>query len=134
MKHEKAVRQGYSFFVGCLLLCNYLCLLTTRLETNGILGVSLESLSPLKGFPTATMVPRYASENIGPAQTISCCPQCMQSYEQEVEDMLKEIERADSEVRSEAARPPLPQWLQNSRTNSDVCNVKNQTQVKLSRN
>ncbi|KAF7838077.1 protein SUPPRESSOR OF MAX2 1 [Senna tora] len=92
-----------------------------RLGTNGILGVSLEPLSPLKGFPTATVVPRYASENVDPAQTTTttCCPQCMQSCEQEVEDMLKEIENADFDVRSEAAKPQLPQWLQN---------VKNQTQ------
>lgn len=103
----------------------------TRLGTSGILGVSLESLSPLKGFPSATMVPRCVSDqNIDRTQTTICCPQCMLSYQQEAEEMLKEIEKADSEVRSDTAKPPLPQWLQNVRMNND----NDVSKVKLSRN
>ncbi|KAI4344368.1 hypothetical protein L6164_011602 [Bauhinia variegata] len=99
------------------------------LGTNGILGSSLESLSPLKGFPTTTITPtRRNSENIDPARKTTCCPQCMQNYEQELAAILREIEKSNSEVKSEAARPPLPQWLQNAKTDSDNAKVMNQPQ------
>ncbi|XP_061347467.1 protein SUPPRESSOR OF MAX2 1-like isoform X2 [Gastrolobium bilobum] len=99
-----------------------------RLGTNGILGTSLESLSPLKTLPTTTITPlRRASENIDPAGVSTCCPQCMQNYEQEVADMLKETEKSDTEFKSEAARPPLPQWLQSARTNNDNAKVMDQS-------
>ncbi|RDX80870.1 Protein SUPPRESSOR OF MAX2 1, partial [Mucuna pruriens] len=101
-----------------------------RLGTNGILGTSLESLSPLKTLPTTTIAPlRRASENIDPAAVSICCPQCMQSCEQEVEDMLKETEKSDTELKSEPARPSLPQWLQNAKTNNDNAKVMDQAQV-----
>lgn len=101
-----------------------------RLGTNGILGTSLESLSPLKTLPTSTISPlmRRASENIDPAAVSICCPQCMQSREQEVEAMLKETEKSDTELKSEAARTSLPQWLQNAKTNNDNAKVMDQAQ------
>ncbi|XP_020231269.1 protein SUPPRESSOR OF MAX2 1 [Cajanus cajan] len=100
-----------------------------RLGTNGILGSSLESLSPLKNLPTTTITPlRRASENIDPAAASICCPQCMQSCEQEVAEMLKETEKPDTELKSESARPSLPQWLQNAKTNNDNAKVTDQAQ------
>ncbi|XP_027329172.1 protein SUPPRESSOR OF MAX2 1 isoform X2 [Abrus precatorius] len=107
-----------------------------RLGTNGILGTSLDSFSALKTLPTTTITPlRRASENVDPAAVSICCPQCMQNCEQEVADMFKETEKSDSELKSEAARPPLPQWLQNARNNNDNAksnsqevNVKKRTQ------
>lgn len=105
----------------------------TRLGTNGILGTTLESLSPLKGLPTTTITPlvRRASENVDPAAASTCCPQCLRNCEQEVADVLKETEKSDTELKSEATRPPLPQWLQNARTTNDNAKVMDQAQVNL---
>lgn len=105
-------------------LCNHFGFSdNSRLGTNGILGSSLESLSPLKGFPSAAISqPRRASENVDPARRT--CPHCMQNYEKEAADMLKEIKKSDSEVKSEVAQPPLPQWLQNAKTSNDQTQVK----------
>jgi len=105
-----------------------------RLGTNGILGTTLESLSPLKTLTPTTITPlRRASENVDPAAAAAstCCPQCMRSCEQEVADMLKETEKSDSELKPDATRPPLPQWLQNARTNNDNAKVMDQAQVNL---
>ncbi|CAJ1944951.1 unnamed protein product [Sphenostylis stenocarpa] len=100
-----------------------------RLGTNGILGTSIESLSPLKTLPTTAITPlRRASENIDPAAVSICCPQCMQDCEQEVAEMLKETEKSDTELKSEAAKPSLPQWLQNAKTNNDNGKVMDQAQ------
>ena len=100
--------------------------MTTRLGTNGILGSSLEPLSPLRGFPPVAIAPprARAPESLDPARRTTCCPQCMQNYEQELADVLKEIEKSDSEVKPEAARPSLPQWLQSAKSNSDHAKVK----------
>lgn len=102
-----------------------------RLGTNGILGSSLESFSPLKGFSSAAITqPKRVSESVDPARTATCCPQCMQNYEKEVADMVKEIEKSDSEVKAEAARPPLPQWLQNAKTSDDQTQSNSQEVMK----
>lgn len=94
--------------------------------TNGILSSSVESLSPLKGFPTAQ--PRLVSENLDPARGASCCRQCTQSYEQELAKLVvKESEKSSSESKSEAAQPPLPQWLQNAKAQDS--NVKTSDQL-----
>ncbi|CAK8564231.1 unnamed protein product [Lathyrus sativus] len=100
-----------------------------RLGTNGILGTTLESLSSLKTFPATTITPlRRASENVDPAAASICCPQCIQNCEKEVSDMLKETEKSDTELTSDAARPPLPLWLQNARPNNDNAKVMEQAQ------
>ncbi|CAL0325602.1 unnamed protein product [Lupinus luteus] len=102
-----------------------------RLGNNGIIGTSLESLSPLKAFSTAATTPsRHASENIAPTVESTCCPQCMWNCEQEIAEMLKENEKSDSESKSQATCPPLPQWLQVARTNNDNAKVKDQSQSK----
>ncbi|KAM4125776.1 hypothetical protein ACB094_01G336500 [Castanea mollissima] len=102
-----------------------------RLGTNGILSSSVESLSPLKGFTGGATAPRRLSENLDPARRTSCCPQCMQNYEQELAKILpKEFEKSSSEVKSEAARPQLPQWLQNAKANDDDAKTMDQTQPK----
>ncbi|XP_044463982.1 protein SUPPRESSOR OF MAX2 1-like [Mangifera indica] len=85
---------------------------------NGILSSSVGSLSPFKGFPAATT--RRVSENMDPVRRMSCCPQCMQNYEQE---LAKLAEKSSSEVKSEAARPSLPQWLHNAKAHDDAKTV-----------
>lgn len=89
-----------------------------RLGPNGILSSSVESLSPLKGFPTVTpALLRRLTENFDPARRTSCCPQCMQSYEQELAKITpKESERSSSELKSEATQTLLPQWLKNAKS------------------
>ncbi|EEF29205.1 ATP binding protein, putative [Ricinus communis] len=89
-----------------------------RLGPNGILSSSVESLSPLKGFPTVTpALLRRPTENFDPARRTSCCPQCMQSYEQELAKITpKESERSSSELKSEATQTLLPQWLKNAKS------------------
>ncbi|XP_044472031.1 protein SUPPRESSOR OF MAX2 1-like [Mangifera indica] len=84
---------------------------------NGILSSSVESLAPLKGFPTAPT--RRVSENMDPFRRMFCCPQCMQNYEQEVTKLAKEFEKSSSEV----ARPSLPQWLHNAKVHDDAKTV-----------
>ncbi|GLT97562.1 hypothetical protein SLE2022_151200 [Rubroshorea leprosula] len=85
-----------------------------RFGSNGILINSVESLSPLKGFATATTAqPRCLSENVDPARKIGCCPQCTQNYEKELATLVaaKEFENSSPE----ATQPTLPQWLQNAK-------------------
>lgn len=91
--------------------------LAFRLGSNGILSSSVESLSPLKNFPTATnALPRRLSENLDPSRRMSCCPECSQNYEQELAKLVvKESDKSSSE-----AKPPLPQWLQNARPNNNA--------------
>ncbi|PSS08273.1 Protein SUPPRESSOR OF like [Actinidia chinensis var. chinensis] len=88
-----------------------------RFGTNGILSSSVVSLNPLKSFPTPTIsLQRHVSEKSDPARRISCCPQCTESYEQELAKLVaKEYEKSSSEVKQEAAQPSLPQWLQNAK-------------------
>ncbi|KAB1204190.1 Chaperone protein ClpB [Morella rubra] len=101
-----------------------------RLGTNGILSSSVESLSPSKVFPTVTTAPpRRLSENLEPARRTTCCAQCLQSYEQELAKLPKELEKS-SEVKSEASRQQLPQWLQNAKAHEDDAKIVDQTQTK----
>ncbi|XP_057968754.1 protein SUPPRESSOR OF MAX2 1 isoform X2 [Malania oleifera] len=98
-----------------------------RLGTNGFLGSSVESMTPLKNFPTA--LSRRVSENVDPARRVNCCPQCMENYEQELAK-LKEFEKSCSEVKSEAARTPLPLWLQNAKVHNADAKTSDQSQTK----
>lgn len=101
-----------------------------RLGSNGILSSSVESLG-LKGFSTATIAPpRRLNETLDPARRTSCCPQCMQNYEQDLAKLPKEFEKSSSEVKSESARPQLPQWLQNAKAQEDDAKTMDQTQTK----
>lgn len=104
--------------------------LTYRLGTSGIFGSSFESLSPLKGFPTATAAPpRRLSENLDPARRTSCA-QCMQNYERELAKLLpKGFEKSSSQIKSEATRSQLPKWLQDAKAHEDESKTINQTQV-----
>ncbi|GAV71224.1 hypothetical protein CFOL_v3_14718 [Cephalotus follicularis] len=104
-----------------------------RLGRSGILSSSDESLSPLKGFSPATAATpaRRVSENLYPAQRMSCCPQCMKNYEQELAKLLAQAsEKSSSEVKSEANKPPLPQWLQNAKSQDVDAKAINQTPTK----
>lgn len=104
-----------------------------RLGTNGFLSNSLEALSPLKGFPTlAPTQPRRLAENLDPTRRTSCCPQCMQNYEQELAKVLpKESEKYSSEFKSDATRPLLPQWLKNAKSQDCDTKTSDQTVVSL---
>lgn len=103
---------------------------------NGILSSSVESLSPLKSAfqTTATALPRRVSENLDPTRRMSCCPQCLQDYEQDLAKLSKEFEKSPSEVKSEVARPPLPQWLNNAKAHDGDDKTADQTQVSSSQN
>ncbi|CAB4292806.1 unnamed protein product [Prunus armeniaca] len=95
--------------------------------TNGILSSSVESLSPLKSFPTTSIPqPRLLSENLDPTRRSSYCPQCTQSYEQE----LAKLVAKESEKSSEAAQAPLPQWLQNAKARDGHAKTLDETQTK----
>ncbi|XP_050371796.1 protein SUPPRESSOR OF MAX2 1 [Argentina anserina] len=97
--------------------------------TNGILSSSVESLSPLKGFPTAQ--PRLVAENLDPLRRTSCCPQCTETCEQEVASLVaKESEKSSFESKSEAARTALPQWLQNAKAQDSNVKTSDQLQTK----
>ncbi|XP_042479062.1 protein SUPPRESSOR OF MAX2 1 [Macadamia integrifolia] len=99
-----------------------------RFGSNGILSSSVESLAPLKSFPPAPpALARRPSENIDPAQRMSCCPQCMENYEQELAKLVaKQFEKSSSEAKPEATRSSLPPWLQMAKP--DI--VKDQMQAK----
>ncbi|KAJ6698722.1 PROTEIN SUPPRESSOR OF MAX2 1 [Salix purpurea] len=103
----------------------------SRLGSSGILSSSVESFSPLKGFPTVTLPPpRRLSENLDPARRMSCCPSCTQNYEQELAKLVpKEVEKS-SEIKSEAAQPPLPQWLRNAKSQDGDVKTSDQTVTK----
>ncbi|KAB1203852.1 hypothetical protein CJ030_MR8G027632, partial [Morella rubra] len=58
----------------------------------------------------------------------SCCAQCLQSYEQELAKLPKELEKS-SEVKSEASQQQLPQWLQNAKAHEDDAKTVDQTQL-----
>lgn len=102
-----------------------------RLGSNGILSSSVESLSPLKGFATTAAQPRQLSENLDPARKTGCCPQCMQSYEQELTKLLaaKEFEKP-SDIKSDSTQPALPQWLQNAKVHDGTIKTVDQEQTK----
>ncbi|KAI3790437.1 hypothetical protein L2E82_03477 [Cichorium intybus] len=85
-----------------------------RMGTNGILGTSIESLSPLKNFSTTMNTPlsmqRRLSENLDPSRKPPCCPTCSSEYEQELAKLNKESDKSSSD------KSNLPQWLQNAKT------------------
>ncbi|KAF2310224.1 hypothetical protein GH714_007290 [Hevea brasiliensis] len=103
-----------------------------RLGTNGILSNSVESFSPLKGFPTITPTPpRRLTENLDPAQRMSCCPQCMHNYEQELAKTIpKESEISSSEFKSETTQQLLPQWLKSAKSQDVDAKTLDQTLTK----
>ncbi|RVW34441.1 Protein suppressor of MAX2 1 [Vitis vinifera] len=106
--------------------------LFSRFGTNGILSSSVESLTPMKNFPTAiTALPRRVSETMDPAQKMSCCPQCMENYEQELGKLEgQEFEKSSSEVKSEVSRSSLPQWLKNAKALDGDVKTTDQSQTK----
>ncbi|KAK9097936.1 hypothetical protein Syun_024981 [Stephania yunnanensis] len=89
---------------------------------NGILSSSVESLSPLKGFPATatTLSSRRPNDNSDPARRTKCCPLCTQSYERELAKTLaNEFEKSSPDAKTEATKQPLPQWLQSAKLSSN---------------
>ncbi|XP_038879087.1 protein SUPPRESSOR OF MAX2 1 [Benincasa hispida] len=88
-----------------------------RFGTKEILGSSIESVSPLKFFPTPPISQlRHKSETLNNGPRITCCPQCMQKYEQEQQKLMnKESEKSSSGVKTDSNHPPLPHWLQKAK-------------------
>ncbi|KAL6012322.1 hypothetical protein ACLOJK_002807 [Asimina triloba] len=90
-----------------------------RLSGNGILSSSVGSLNSSKGFTVGGPPPssRRPSEIMDPSRG-SCCPTCMNSYEQELAKLVaKEFEKSSSDAKPEA-RPTLPPWMQVAKQNS----------------
>ncbi|WCJ42418.1 Double Clp-N motif-containing P-loop nucleoside triphosphate hydrolases superfamily protein [Euphorbia peplus] len=83
-----------------------------RIGPNGILSNTVESFSPLKGFPAVTANPTM----LDLARRTSCCPQCMQNYEKEVANIETQDTDKTPELKSEAAQPLLPQWLKDAKS------------------
>lgn len=88
-----------------------------RLGNERILGSSLD---PLKSFtgPVPALL-RRVPENLNPRLRTSCCPQCKEKYEHELEKLVSEFENSSSEAKSESPRPQLPQWLQSAKLKND---------------
>lgn len=103
-----------------------------RLGGNGILSSSVESLNPLKSFATSgATAPRRLSQNTDPAQKVTCCSQCSESYEKDLAKLAStEFEKSSSEVQPEAIRPGLPQWMQNTKTLGSNIKTVDQSQPK----
>ncbi|GAB2218250.1 hypothetical protein Drorol1_Dr00001469 [Drosera rotundifolia] len=91
-----------------------------RLGPNGIISCSSESYSSLKMLPTIVAPPmRIASEKLDTSGKLSFCPQCRVKYEEELaETVTTRGEKSVSEVKQEASRQLLPQWLQSAKLNS----------------
>ncbi|KAL3535317.1 hypothetical protein ACH5RR_003778 [Cinchona calisaya] len=104
----------------------------SRLGTERISSNSIEPLNSLKSLPTVNpALLRSVTENQDPSRRSSCCPQCLEKYEQELKLLKKQLENLSSENKSEAAKPPLPQWLQNAKLgNGDNKETDNQSQRK----
>ena len=103
----------------------------SRFGTNGILSSSVESLTPMKNFPSAiAALPRRVSESLDTSQKMSCCPQCMENYEQELGKLVgQEFEKSASEVKSEVSQASLPQWLKNAKALDGDIKTTDQSQV-----
>ncbi|KAM7511708.1 hypothetical protein LguiB_010583 [Lonicera macranthoides] len=94
----------------------------SRPGPNGILNSSIESLNPLKNLSTATNAL---------ARKATFCPQCSQNYRQELAKLVaNDSDILSSEVKIETAKPPLPQWLQNTKLNIADAKTINQSQGK----
>ncbi|XP_068652975.1 protein SUPPRESSOR OF MAX2 1-like [Aristolochia californica] len=91
-----------------------------RLGSNGILSSSVESLTPLKGFPMVggTLSNKRLSDNKEPARGANFCSSCSENYERELAKLVaKEFERSSSEAKPETLSP-LPQWMKVAKHNN----------------
>lgn len=103
----------------------------SRFGTNGILSSSVESLTPMKNFssPVAVLT-RRVSEGLDTSPKMSCCPQCMENYDQELGKLVgQEFEKSSSEVKSEVTHSSLPQWLKNAKALDGEVKTTDQSQV-----
>ncbi|KAL3532911.1 hypothetical protein ACH5RR_006432 [Cinchona calisaya] len=103
-----------------------------RLGNERILGSSVEPLNSLKNFPTVNpALTRGVSQNLDPSRRTSCCPQCQEKYEQELKLLRKHLQNLSPDNRSsEAAKPSLPQWLQNAKLGNGDVKTTDQSQGK----
>ncbi|CAA3007159.1 SUPPRESSOR OF MAX2 1-like [Olea europaea subsp. europaea] len=86
-----------------------------RLGTEKILSAPIETLTSLKSVQP--VLAQRLSEKLDTAQRTTFCLRCSENYEKEVAK-LTAIEKSFSEVKPEATRPSLPQWLQNAKLES----------------
>lgn len=100
-----------------------------------ILGSSIESLSPMKFFPTPPISQlRHESETLNVDPRTTCCPQCMQKYEQELQKLMnEESEKSPSGVKTDSNHPPLPHWLQKAKADAPNAEPVDSKQVALDR-
>lgn len=104
-----------------------------RLGTDRILGNPVEPLNALKSLPTVNpALSRGVMENQDPSRRTSCCPQCLEKYEQELKLLKKQFENLAPENKSESPKAPLPQWLQNAKLSNGDNKMTDQSQRKES--
>lgn len=102
----------------------------TRLGGSGILNGSVESLGQMKTFQCTNVIPRRIPESLEPSRTLGRCPKCTENYEKELAKLVaNEYEKSSSEVRSEPTQPPLPQWLQNAKSDNGNATLLDQSKV-----
>ncbi|CDP02923.1 unnamed protein product [Coffea canephora] len=104
-----------------------------RLGTDRILGNHVEPLNALKSLPTVNpALSRVVTENQDPSRRTSCCPHCLEKFEQELKLLKRQFENFAPENKSESAKAPLPQWLQNAKLSNGDDKMTDQSQRKES--
>ncbi|XP_076915761.1 protein SUPPRESSOR OF MAX2 1-like [Bidens hawaiensis] len=94
-----------------------------RMGTNGVVGGSVQSFSPLNSLST-TM-----NTNLDTSRKVSCCPKCASGYEQELARLKESVKPRDEVINNNnndinnSSSSSLPLWMQNAKT-------KDQFQVK----
>lgn len=88
----------------------------------------------MKFFPTPPISQlRHESETLNNGPRITCCPQCTQKYEQELQKLMnEESEKSSSGVKTDSNHPPLPHWLQKAKHHSPNVESVDSKQVTLS--
>ncbi|CAM8920791.1 unnamed protein product [Rhodiola kirilowii] len=83
-----------------------------RLGSTGFMGNSMQPVTPIKSLTTSIdSFYRPLSDNSDPALKITCCPQCKDSYEKELANVMStELEMSSTETTL------LPVWLQTAKT------------------
>lgn len=115
-----------------------ICVLFIRLGTTGVLNSPVDSLSSIKGFPTVTTIPMrpVMPENVDSSRRTSCCSQCMQNYERELEKLVaNEFDKPSSVPKSEGTKASaLPPWLQNAKAEDQNSKKHETTEVNSAAN
>ncbi|KAG9148739.1 hypothetical protein Leryth_013417 [Lithospermum erythrorhizon] len=94
-----------------------------RPGSDRLLGNPWEHLNGLNSFPTPTStLSSRLSESSNATKNSSCCPQCLEKYEEELADFAKEFENSCYDEKLEATPTQLPQWLRNAKIQDNRIN------------